>query len=321
MFLEILLPLTLGLIIFLIGMRLMRGGLERLAANRLQDWILRFTKTPWRGFCTGTIITALLQSSTAVTVLTIGFVNAGIMSFANSIGIILGTNIGTTVTTQILALKVEDFYLPLLIIGCTLLCLPWYSCKQIGWVTIGFSGIFMGVEMMQEIALPLKEQGYLDQLMALGGSPMITGILVGALITALVHSSSATTAFAMGFYATGAVSLPFAIAVVFGSNVGTCVTGIIAAIQTNIYAQRVAAAHLILNIAGVIAFAPLIPWMESWVPSLSDNLATQIAHVQTIFNVICSLAVLPFAQAFARSIEWILPHRGVVTWRSFGQVK
>lgn len=316
---EIIFPLCLGLAIFLYGMRLMRGGLERLAENKLQDWILHFTKTPWRGFWTGTVTTALLQSSTAVTVLTIGFVNAGILSFTQSIGIILGTNIGTTVTTQILALKIEDFYVPLLMIGIIMILLPWHTVKQSGWVATGFAGIFWGVEMMQEIAVPLKELGYLDQLMELGGNPILTGVIVGAVITALIHSSSATTAFAMGFYATGAIDLAFAMAIVFGSNVGTCVTGLIAAIQTNTYAQRVAGAHLFLNIAGVMVFAPLIPWMIQWVPSLSDNLATQIAHVQTIFNVICSIVVLPFAAQFAYIIKWMIPDRQIIAWRSWNR--
>ncbi|TCP69328.1 Na/Pi cotransporter family protein [Baia soyae] len=316
---EIIFPLCLGLAIFLYGMHLMRGGLERLAENRLQDWILRFTKTPWRGFWTGTFTTALLQSSTAVTVLTIGFVNAGILSFTHSIGIILGTNIGTTVTTQILALKIEDFFIPLLMVGVIMILLPWYTGKQLGWVATGFAGIFWGVEMMQEIAMPLKEMGYLDQLMSLGGNPIVTGVVVGAVITALIHSSSATTAFAMGFYATGAIDLSFAMAIVLGSNVGTCVTGLIAAIQTNTYARRVAFAHLILNIGGVMAFAPLIPWMNQWVPSLSDNLATQVAHVQTIFNVLCSVVMLPFAGQFARLVEWLIPEKRVLAWRSWGR--
>ncbi|RAL25849.1 Na/Pi cotransporter family protein [Thermoflavimicrobium daqui] len=315
---EILGSFTLGLIVFLYGLNRMRTGFETLAGNQLKDILLRFTKTPFRGFITGTITTAFLQSSTAVTVLTIGFVHAGLISFPHSIGIILGTNIGTTVTTQILALKIEDFAIPLIITGVILRFLPWKIIQPIGLIIAGFGFLFLGIDIFQSLIEPLKERGWIEWLVTSSGHPIWTGILVGSIITALIHSSSATIAITMGFYASNLVTLPFALAVVFGSNIGTCATGLIAALQTNIHAKRVAVAHFILNVAGVAFFAPFIPLYIDWIPYLSDQPTTQIAHVQTLFNIICSIMVLPFTSSFANIVKRIIPERkNIWKWSEF----
>jgi phosphate:Na+ symporter len=306
---EIIIPFATGLTIFLFGLQLMRMGLEKIAGDRLREVLLRFTKTPSRSFITGIVSTAFLQSSTAVTVLTISFVNAGILSFAQSIGIILGTNIGTTITTQILALKIEDFAIPLIVIGALVYVLPLKQISQLGLTIGGLGCIFLGMETMRWIAEPLKEKGYIAWFLDWGGNPILAGILVGMILTALIHSSSAVIAITMGFYASGVITLPFAIAVVFGSNVGTCITGVLAAINTNLAAKHVAFSHVVLNVAGVAIFAPLIPWISEVAPLLSVHPATQIAHIQTIFNVVCSLIVLPFAESFARGITYLIPKR------------
>ncbi|WP_044642371.1 Na/Pi cotransporter family protein [Risungbinella massiliensis] len=297
----------LGLILFLYGLNWMRNGMESLAEKKLTTWLLRFTKTPVRGFVTGTFLTALLQSSTAVTVLTINFVHVGMISFAQSLGIILGSNIGTTITTQILALHIESLSLPLMGLGLLLYFLPKKLFRQLGQVLIGFGAIFLGISWMQTIAEPLEQAGLLEKLVLSGFSPIGVGLVIGTLITALIHSSSATIAMTMGFYASGAVPLSFALAVVIGSNVGTCVTALIASYGTSTAAQRVAFSHLVLNVVGAFAFTPLIPWLLTWIPSLSEQSATQVAHFQTIYNIACSIAVLPFTNAFAKLIEWMVP--------------
>ncbi len=307
----ILVPFGFGLLIFLLGLSKMRTGLENLARNRLHEILLQFTKTPLRGFLTGTVTTAFLQSSSAVTVLTIGFVNAGVLSFTQSLGIILGTNVGTTITTQILALNIEDMAIPLMVLGGGLYFFNHPVPKNFGSVFFGFGAIFWGIEWMQSIASLLKEQGLISWLLHHGGNPIISGLLTGIVITALVHSSSACTAMAMGFFAAGAIPLPFAIAVVFGSNIGTCVTALVASIHTISAAKQVAFAHLILNVAGVILFAPLIPAISAVTPHLSHDPATQIAHIQTLFNLLCSIAVLPFCNQFARGIIWLVPQKSV----------
>lgn len=296
-----------GLAIFLYGLAEMRSGMESLAEQKLEKWLITFTKTPIRGFLSGTLLTALLQSSTAVTVITINFVHVGLISFVQSLGIILGSNIGTTVTTQILALHVESLAIPFLLIGISCRLLHKTIIKKIGRVLFGFGAIFLGINWMQQIGPALEESGWLAKMVDSNYSPVGIGLLIGALITALIHSSSATIAMTMGFYATGVVPLSFSLAVVIGSNVGTCVTALIASYGTTIAGQRVAFSHLVLNVAGAFLFTPFIPWMLDWVPLLSDNAATQVAHFQTIYNVICSLLVLPFTEKFAKLIEWMVP--------------
>jgi phosphate:Na+ symporter len=308
---EIMIPFAIGLTMFLFGLQLMRTGLEKTAGDRLRSILLRFTKTPARSFITGIVSTAFLQSSTAVTVLTIGFVNARVLSFAQSIGIILGTNIGTTITTQLLALKIEDFAIPMIIAGAILYTLPLRKFSLVGLTIGGLGCIFLGMETVQLVAEPLKQKGYITWLLEWGNNPILTGIFVGTLLTALIHSSNTVIAITMGFYASGVITLPFAIAIVFGSNIGTCITGILATVHTNLAAKHVALSHVILNVAGVAIFGPFIPWISEAAPLLSVHPATQIAHIQTLFNVVCSLLVLPFAKPFAHGITFLLPKKRI----------
>lgn len=314
---DLFIPFATGITIFLFGLQLMRIGLEKLAGDNLQNWLLRFTSTPVRSFFTGILSTALLQSSSAVTVLTISFVNIQLLTFSQSIGIILGTNIGTTVTTEILALHVEDFAIPLIVLSICLYFIPGPHLSKVAFVLGGFGCIFLGMETMQWLAKPLEERGMINWLMGSGEYPILTGILAGALLTAIIQSGSATIAIAMGFYSASVISLPFAIAVVLGSNMGTCVTGLLATFRTNTAAKQVAVAHLILNVAGVVCAAPLIPWMCDLAPRLSDTPAAQLAHIQTLFNIVCSLIVLPFTAQFAKAVMWLVPNREWVTWKKY----
>ncbi|SDW14970.1 phosphate:Na+ symporter [Marininema mesophilum] len=311
---EIIIPFATGLAIFLFGMQLLRYGLESLAADRLRELLLRFTRTPVRSFATGLTATAFLQSSSAVTVITIGFVNAELMNFTQTVGIILGTNIGTTITTEILALKVEDFAVPLIICGGALYLMPWKRLSHIGMAVSGFGCIFLGMEAMQWIAAPLKTRGWITWLLNQSGNDILVGVLVGIIITAIIQSSGAVIAITMGFFATGIIPLPFAIAVVLGSNAGTCVTGFLASIGSSRGAKQVALAHLVLNLGGILLFLPFIPWIVDITPFLSDHLASQVAHIQTLYNVACSLLVLPFAGHFASWITKMLPDRTIIAW-------
>ncbi|BCU82428.1 Na/Pi-cotransporter [Polycladomyces abyssicola] len=309
---ELLIPFATGLTIFLFGLQLIRFGLETMAGRHLQSVLLRFTKTPFRSFMTGIVATGFLQSSSAVTVLTIGFVNAGLMNFTQTVGLILGTNIGTTVTTEILALKIEDFALPMIVSGAAIWLLPWKRFAWIGVVISGFGCIFLGMNIMQWLAVPLKEQGWMTWLLSRGDAVQ-TGLTAGILMTAVIQSSSATIAMTMGFFASGLISLPFAVAVVLGSNVGTCVTGLLAVIGANRAAKQVAVAHLLLNVGGMLLFSPFISAFADWVATLSANPATQVAHAQTLFNIICSLIMLPFTSTYARFITRLVPSRELRT--------
>lgn len=312
---DIIIPFAIGITMFLFGLQLVRIGLERLAGDQLQNWLIRYTSTPSKSFLTGTLSTALLQSSSAVTVLTISFVDVGAMSFSQSIGIILGTNVGTTLTTEIMALNIEDFSLPMIIIGLCIHLLPLKKISHSGVVFIGFGCIFLGMEAMQSLAAPLEKRGIFDWMLSNNHYPILTGILIGTVFTALIHSSSATIALTMGLLVSHVITLPIAIAMVFGSNIGTCATAWIATIGTNTAAKQVALAHLFLNIVGVALFVPLIPWISDLAHLLADDVSIQIAHIQTLFNVICSLLVLPFTHTFAKCITWIIPHQTVIPWK------
>lgn len=169
---------------------------------------------------------------------------------------------------------------------------------------------------MQWIATPLQDRGWVSWLLELGGDPIWSGVAIGTLLTAIIQSSSATIAITMGFFATGVITLPFAAAVVLGSNVGTCVTGLLAAIGSTRTAKQVAIAHLILNIGGVLIFIPGIPLLIGAATLLSSHPPAQVAHIQTLFNLICSLLVLPFTTSFARGITWLLPEEKVDWHRS-----
>lgn len=281
----------------------MRVSLTNWVGDNLKSILLRFTNTPLRGFITGTLITMVLQSSSAITVLTIGFTNAGLLSFPQTIGIILGTNVGTTFTTQLISLDIHDYIPWILFTGIALWLLPRHSLKCTGLALFGFGSILVGIEGMQYIIQPLKQTGLFSNLISVAKENSLIGISIGTLITALIQSSTATTAITMGFMNDQFIPLIVGIAIILGSNIGTCITALLACIGSNRASRQVAASHIILNIFGVIFFYPLIPWLAEVVMILSVHPQSQIAHAQTLFNVISSLAILPFAVPFARLIE------------------
>lgn len=319
---ELLIPFSIGITLFLFGLQLMRIGLDRLSGERLHDWLLRFTNTKNKAFFTGIFSTALLQSSSAVTVLTISFVDIGVLSLNQSIGVILGSNIGTTLTTEIITLKIESLSVPMLLVGLAIWFLPYRKISPIGLTIAGFGCMFLGMETMQWLATPLKRSGLLDWLLQSSDHPLLMGVMIGTLLTALIQSSSATIAMAMSFLTTHIITLPMAIAVVFGSNVGTCMTALMAAIGTKAAARQVALAHLVLNIAGVLLFTPLIPWIAKHANWLANDPIVQIAHIQLLFNLISSLLVLPFVHSFAQLIMRIIPPEPTtISWREWSTRK
>lgn len=192
--------------------------------------------------------------------------------------------------------------------------LPWKRLRATGLAVAGFGCIFLGMEAMRWLSIPLKERGWITHLLEQGGDPIWTGIAAGTLLTAVIQSSSAAIAMTMGFYSSGLLSLPVAVAIVLGSNVGTCVTGLIAAIGTGRAAKQVAVAHLILNIVGILLFAPITLQVADAARLLTSDPAAQVAHVQTLFNIICSLIALPFVRPFAQLVTLLVPD-GVIIWR------
>ncbi|RXT14819.1 Na/Pi cotransporter family protein [Ammoniphilus sp. CFH 90114] len=306
---EIIIPFAVGISLFMFGMQIMKLGLNNLAAHKLKDVLTRFTKTPVHSFITGTIITMLLQSSSAVTVITIGLTNARLLTFSQTIGIILGSNIGTTVTTQIIALDIYEYAVPIFLIGAFFWFLPHHILRCTGLALAGFGCIFLGMDAMQDIVHPIRETGIFRDMVMWGSESSVIGILIGTVITAAIQSSSATTAITMNFMGDHLIPLTMAIAIVLGSNIGTCMTALIASIGGNTASIRVAWSHIILNVAGVIAFIPLIGFLALISTTLTAHPPAQVAHAQTIFNVVCSFVVLPFASLFAKFIEYLIPEK------------
>lgn len=303
-------PVTYGLVMFFLGMKIMEVSLQRFAGPKLQQWLHRATSTPLKGMITSTGLTALLQSSTAVTVLTIGFANAGLLNYAGTLGIILGTNIGTTLTTELISLQIGQAAMPLLILslmvwtGVVILSERLSSgfiklrdrlerTQCICLALAGFSLILLGIRIMQSIGPPLQQLGVFKWFIQHASQSTLWGILAGAALTALMHSSAAVIAMAMSLAVSGVLPPILGVAIVIGSNVGTCVTALIAAIGSSQAGRFVAWAHLGLNIGGALLFAPLINALTTVSGLIATDPGSQIAHSQTIFNIVCSLLALP----------------------------
>lgn len=310
MFREVILPLLYGLIIFFGGMKLMETALQRMAGPMLAGWLNRATSAPWKGMAFSAGATALLQSSTAVTVLTIGLANAKLITYGRTLGIILGTNIGTCLTTELVGLQIGRAALPLLLISLT----GWAVFVVLGernqtapertrrtlatiqfsfLAAAGFALVMTGIQVMQSIAVPLRSMG-LFQWFLERSAGSLWGFLAGACLTALIHSSAAVISMAITLAATGVLPVEIGIAIVIGSNVGTCITAVIAAAGGASAGKFVAASHVVLNIAGALLFMPLISQLHAASAWLSADHGAQIAHAQTLFNIISSLLALPF---------------------------
>ncbi|GED53815.1 Na/Pi cotransporter family protein [Brevibacillus borstelensis] len=306
---AVLAPFTFGLSFFLLGMYAMRTGFQNLAGKRMADWLARFTRTPVHSFWVGLLSTFVLQSSSAVTVLTIGLTHAGMIGFAQTVGIILGTNVGTTVTTELIALRLESFAVPMLLVGVAMWLLPRRLPRCIGLVVAGFGLIFLGIDTMQVMAGPLQQSDTFRALFLESSHSIWLGLLTGTIFTALIHSSSATTAITMGLMSHHILSMETALAIVLGANIGTCFTAVIASFGTNAASRQVAWCHTLFNGAGALLFLPFLSQLALVSAFLTDSPSMQIAHSQTIFNVICSLAALPFTRQIAAFVRWMVPDK------------
>ncbi|MBS4191349.1 Na/Pi cotransporter family protein [Bacillus sp. FJAT-49705] len=288
--------------LFIYGMTLLRLGLFNLSADSLKIWLTKLTDTPWKGLLAGIVITCILQSSSAVMVITIGLISTRLLSFPQSIGIILGTNIGTTLTTELITFDIESLLAPIAIIGAAFLLLGKKNLRSIGLILLGIASVFAAMGGFEYLAGPLRSIEFIDELLITLDNSHIYSILAGTFITAIIQSSTATTGIIMGFLTNGAIELNTGIAIMLGSNIGTCVTAFLASIGAGKEARLSAYAHIWLNILGVFAFYPFIGILTIAGNHLANNPDVQLAHISVIFNVISSLIVLPFAAPFGRLI-------------------
>jgi phosphate:Na+ symporter len=293
------------ILLFIFGMNIIRIGLFNLSADKLKGWLLKLTSTPLKGMLTGTFITALLQSSTAVMVITIGFVSARMMTFPQTIGIILGTNIGTTFKTELITFDIHAAIVPLSIIGALFILCNYRKSRSIGLLIFGIASVFTAMKGFELLAAPLTSVPYIRQSLMSFNESIFFSVIAGAIITAIIQSSTAMTGIAMGFLTAGLLQLNAGIAIVLGANIGTCITAIIASIGGGQEAKLAAFAHVWLNIFGVLLFIPLIPSLTNIAPFLAKQTDVQLAHISVIFNVTVSLLVLPFATKFGKMILFI----------------
>ena len=289
--------------IFLYGMTVMRIGLYNLSHKRMKQVLIDMTSTPLKGMMIGTVITAILQSSSAVMVITIGFIAAGLLTFKQSIGIILGTNIGTTITTEFITIDLIYYaVMPLLIFGALLLFTRRLVSFNVGAILFGLGCLFVAMNGFETLAKPLSTIPVIHSSIELSNENNLIGVGLGTLLTAVIQSSSATTGIIMGFMSENLVTLSSGIAIVLGANIGTCVTAFIASIGANLESKLAAYAHIWLNIFGVILFYPFIKFLGAAAATVTSLPDVQLAHVSVIFNVLSSIIALPLAGLLAQFI-------------------
>jgi len=314
-----------GLAVFLFGMEQMADSLKKVAGNQMKIILGALTTNRVMGLVTGTIVTSVIQSSSVTTVMLVGFVTAGLMSLSQAIGVILGADIGTTITAQIVAFKVTEYALLLVAIGFLLIFTTKRDVsKHYGALIMGLGMIFFGMGIMSEGMKPLRSYDPFIELMQDVSHPAI-GILVGTFFTGLVQSSSATMGVVIAMAMQGLISLEAGIALALGANIGTCATAGLAAIGKPREAVRVAVAHVTFKVVGVLMIVWFIPPFAEIVRTISplhaelsglNRLAAetprQIANAHTIFNVGIALIFLPLASLFARFCEWVVPDKPFV---------
>ena len=300
---QIVISLLGGLGLFLYGMNLMGESLEKVAGSKMKKIIELLTKNIFMGVILGAVVTAVIQSSSATTVMVVGFVNAGLMGLPQAVGVIMGANIGTTITAQIVSFDLTGLAPLALGIGILLYLFGGSEkYKQVGEVFIGFGLLFTGMESMKVAVNPLAEyKGFTDLLATFGRYPIL-GLLLGFGITAIIQSSSA---------AQGLVPLASALPILYGQNIGTCVTSLISSIGANKNAKRAAMIHLIFNILGTIIF---LVFLNRFVVDIvvkmdPNNVARQIANVHTIFNIVSTLLLLPCNKLIVKLAMKIVPDK------------
>lgn len=311
-----------GLALFLFGMDQLSTALKAVAGERMRDILARLTGNSTLAAVTGALITAVIQSSSVTTVLVVGFVSAGLMSLTQSVGIIMGANVGTTITAQIVAFKVGDAALMMIAVGfAASFGGKRDSLRQYGAMVMGIGLVFYGMHVMSEGMSPLREHAPFIELMREMRHPL-AGMLVGAVFTALVQSSSATTGIVIVLASQGFISLSAGIALALGANIGTCVTAMLASLGKSREAQRAAAVHVLFNFGGALLWLGLLDVLvtiATWLSPVHANLQgaarlaaetpRQIANANTAFNLINTLLFLPFCGLFARLVRRCLPDR------------
>lgn len=318
--LKIIFGLVGGLALFLYGMNSMSDALQKAAGEKMKKILGFLTKNPVMGALAGALVTAVLQSSSATTVMVIGFVSAGLMSLPQAISVIFGANIGTTMTAQLMAFKISNYIYPIIFIGFLMnFAGKKERVKNIGMVVFSFGLLFEGIEIMGSVMKPLASSYVFIELMSKVKDLPVLGVLLGMIMTVVVQSSSATIAVLQNFASqagpdgvTSVIGLAGAIPILLGDNIGTTITALLASIGQSKNAKRTAIAHSVFNITGSIVFLFLIPVLTGFVQFISpkgaevDVISRQIANAHTTFNVVCTLVWLPLIPVMVKIVTFII---------------
>ena len=289
-----------GIALFLYGMVQMGDGLQKIAGDRLRRILETLTSNRLSGVAVGVAVTAIIQSSGATSVMCVSFVNAGIMRFEQAIGVIAGANIGTTVTAQMVAFKLERAALPAIALGMALMLLGKRKSVKEGWADcfMGFGMLFLGLSITGDAVMPLQSYPPFVNILCIGKTNPFMGVIVGMIFTALLQSSSAVTGLSVMLASRNVIDLGAALPIILGANIGTTSTALLASINTSLAAKRTAYAHLLFNVIGVLIFFPFLKLFERIVTYTSADMARQIANAHTIFNITTTLLLLPLMPQF-----------------------
>ncbi len=302
-----------GLGLFLFGIRTMGDGLENAAGAKLKRMLEVLTGNRFLAVLVGFVVTAIIQSSTATTVMVVGFVNAGMMSLAQAVGVIMGANIGTTVTSLLIALNFSSVAAASVLVGVILMLASKKTVvKNLGAIFTGFGLLFLGIDMMSDSMAPLRESaGFMNFIVTVSESPLrpLFGIILGIVMTAVLQSSSASVGVLQTLAMQGLVPLKFSVFVLFGQNIGTCLTALFSTVGAKKNSKRAAVIHLLFNLIGTgifILIALLTPYVE-WIEKLSPDPMTQIAISHIVFNIVSTVVMFPFAKALVKLSCLLVP--------------
>lgn len=291
------------ILLFLLGMGVMTGGMQHLVGNRMREALERAAGTPLKGLALGTLASMLLQSSSAVTIIIVGLIGAHAMRFSQSVGIILGANIGTTLTGEIAAMSVGSLYVFFFAIGLLLMCLPFRRSFSIGSLFFGIGCLFASMEGFRSLAEPLVASPFIRDLLTDANNSLLYAVIIGTLFSAVIQSSSATMLVCMGFLDHDILSLASSIGIMLGSNIGTCLTTYLAGLGTGRGGRWTAYTHILFNVLSVLLFFPFINLIADLSLLIAPNERTALAHTSVIFNLITALFAVPFASPFGKWVE------------------
>ena len=302
-----------GLGLFLLGIRTMGDGLENAAGAKLKRMLEVLTGNRFLAVLVGFVVTAIIQSSTATTVMVVGFVNAGMMSLAQAVGVIMGANIGTTVTSLLIALNFSSVAAAAVLVGVILMLASKKTVvKNLGAIFTGFGLLFLGIDMMSDSMAPLRESaGFMNFIVTVSESPLrpLFGIILGIVMTAVLQSSSASVGVLQTLAMQGLVPLKFSVFVLFGQNIGTCLTALFSTVGAKKNSKRAAVIHLLFNLIGTgifIIIALLTPYVE-WIEKLSPDPMAQIAISHIVFNIVSTVVMFPFAKVLVKLSCLLVP--------------